>query len=108
MVMRLVAMSRAGKCSWPATRVALVYMLVQCLMMWILPLFPAQPIPSTEERDRAQPLTDGPESLVRWLHSRSFDRSSRDPKHQDIPLVPGPDVSAHIKIGTRQVWSGVE
>lgn len=42
--MRLVAMSRAGKCSWPATRVALVYMLVQCLMMWILPLFPAQPM----------------------------------------------------------------
>ncbi len=42
--MRLVAMGRAGKCSWPATRVALVYMLIDCLMMWILPLFKAQPM----------------------------------------------------------------
>ena len=41
--MRLVAMGRAGRCSWPATRVALVYMLAECLMIWILPLFPAQP-----------------------------------------------------------------
>ena len=41
--MRLVAMNRAGRCSWPATRVAIVYTLLVCLMIWILPLFPAQP-----------------------------------------------------------------
>jgi hypothetical protein len=40
---RLVTMGRAGRISWPATRVAAVYMLLQCLMVWILPLFPAQP-----------------------------------------------------------------
>ena len=39
---RLVALGRAGRTSWPTTRVAAVYMLVECLMAWILPLFPAQ------------------------------------------------------------------
>jgi hypothetical protein len=40
---RLVALGRAGRTSWPTTRVAAVYILVECLMVWILPLFPAQP-----------------------------------------------------------------
>ncbi len=40
---RLVTMARAGRISWPATRMALVYMAFVCLMVWILPLFPAQP-----------------------------------------------------------------
>jgi len=40
---RLVSMGRAGRVSWPATRVALVYMGIECLMIWILPLFPARP-----------------------------------------------------------------
>ncbi|HZV35825.1 MAG TPA: hypothetical protein VFB72_14715 [Verrucomicrobiae bacterium] len=40
---RLVTMGRAARISWPATRVAAVYMMLQCLMVWILPLFPAQP-----------------------------------------------------------------
>jgi hypothetical protein len=40
---RLVTMGRAGRISWPATRVALVYTGIYCLMIWILPLFPAQP-----------------------------------------------------------------
>jgi hypothetical protein len=40
---RLVTMGRAGRTSWPATRMALVYMVFVCLMAWILPLFPAQP-----------------------------------------------------------------
>ena len=40
---RLVAMGRAGRTSWPATRMAVVYMIFVCLMAWILPLFPAQP-----------------------------------------------------------------
>ncbi len=42
--MRLVATGWAGKCSWPATRVAAVYMMVVCGMVWILPLFPGQPM----------------------------------------------------------------
>ncbi|PWU08859.1 MAG: hypothetical protein C5B50_28685 [Verrucomicrobia bacterium] len=40
---RLVALSRAGRTTWPATRIAAVYMIFVCLMLWILPLFPAQP-----------------------------------------------------------------
>jgi len=38
-----IALGRAGRISWPLTRVAAVYLLVECLMIWILPLFPAQP-----------------------------------------------------------------
>ncbi len=40
---RLVTMSRASRSSWPATRAALVFLGMMCLMVWILPLFPAQP-----------------------------------------------------------------
>jgi hypothetical protein len=40
---RLVTMARAGRISWPATRTAAVYLIATCLMIWILPLFPAQP-----------------------------------------------------------------
>jgi hypothetical protein len=40
---RLVALSCAGRISWPATRVAVVYMVFLCVMDWILMLFPAQP-----------------------------------------------------------------
>jgi hypothetical protein len=40
---RLVTMGRAGRTTWPATRTAAVYLIVVCLMVWILPLFPAQP-----------------------------------------------------------------
>jgi len=40
---RLVALSCAGRISWPATRVAAVYMGFMCVMDWILVLFPAQP-----------------------------------------------------------------
>jgi hypothetical protein len=43
MPFRLVALGRAGRISWPATRIAAVYMGFVCLMVWILPLFPAQP-----------------------------------------------------------------
>lgn len=41
--LRLVTMGRAGRSSWPATRTAAVYMLLVCLLIWVLPLFPAQP-----------------------------------------------------------------
>ena len=40
---RLVMMGRAARTSWPATRMALVYLVFSCAMSWILPLFPAQP-----------------------------------------------------------------
>jgi hypothetical protein len=40
---RLVSLGRAGRTSWATTRVAAVCLLVQCLLLWILPLFPAQP-----------------------------------------------------------------
>jgi hypothetical protein len=40
---RLVALSCAGRISWPATRIAAVYMVFMCVMDWILMQFPAQP-----------------------------------------------------------------
>ena len=40
---RLVALGRAGRISWPATRASAVFILLECLLIWILPLFPAQP-----------------------------------------------------------------
>jgi len=38
---RLVALSVAGRISWPATRAAAVYLVLQGMMTWVLPLFPA-------------------------------------------------------------------
>jgi hypothetical protein len=40
---RLVALSLAGRISWPATRVASVYIVFLCGMDWILGLFPGEP-----------------------------------------------------------------
>jgi hypothetical protein len=40
---RVVALAVAGRISWPATRAAAVYVVLQGAMTWILPLFPAQP-----------------------------------------------------------------
>lgn len=40
---RFIALSCAGRISWPATRVAAVYMTFMCVMDWILMLFPAHP-----------------------------------------------------------------
>jgi len=40
---RLVALGRAGRLSWPATRAAAVFLALDGLMIWTLPLFPAQP-----------------------------------------------------------------
>lgn len=40
---RFVALSCAGRISWPATRIAGVYMTFTCVMDWILMLFPAHP-----------------------------------------------------------------
>jgi hypothetical protein len=40
---RFVALSCAGRVSWPATRVAAVYMGLLCGVDWILTLFPAHP-----------------------------------------------------------------
>lgn len=41
--MYLVATARASKLRWAATGAAAVYMGIMCAMVWILPLFPAQP-----------------------------------------------------------------
>jgi hypothetical protein len=40
----MIAPARAGKMRWPATAVAATYMLLTLAMMWILPLFKAQPM----------------------------------------------------------------
>lgn len=40
----LFAIARAGQMRWPATCAALVYTIVSLAMMWVLPLFPAQPM----------------------------------------------------------------
>jgi hypothetical protein len=39
----LVAVSRASTSKWGATRMAIVYTILMALMVWILPLFPAEP-----------------------------------------------------------------
>jgi hypothetical protein len=40
----LVGAARASRLRWPATSIAAVYMLVTAAMVWILPLFPAEPL----------------------------------------------------------------
>jgi hypothetical protein len=40
---RLVAVSCAGRISWPATRAAAIFMGLLCAVDWILALFPARP-----------------------------------------------------------------
>lgn len=40
----LVALARASRLSWPATTIAGIYMGLMCAAVWILPLFPAQPM----------------------------------------------------------------
>jgi hypothetical protein len=42
-VFRLVALGRASRAPWAATRLSFVYLGIVCGMIWILPLFPAQP-----------------------------------------------------------------
>jgi hypothetical protein len=37
-------MGRASKLAWPATTIAAIYMGLMCAAVWILPLFPAQPM----------------------------------------------------------------
>jgi uncharacterized integral membrane protein len=40
----LMAMGRALSDGWSATRTALVYMIVVCVMVWLLPMFSARPL----------------------------------------------------------------
>ena len=40
----LVGAARASQLRWPATTIAGIYMLVTAAMVWILPLFPAEPL----------------------------------------------------------------
>jgi hypothetical protein len=53
----LVAAGRAGRVRYPATAVALVYMAVTLVMIWLLQLFPAEPklAPITHPIDRMTP-----------------------------------------------------
>jgi hypothetical protein len=39
----LIAFARASRLSWPATRIAVVYMLITMVSMWVLQLVPATP-----------------------------------------------------------------
>ncbi|HZJ01082.1 MAG TPA: hypothetical protein VFD22_10515 [Gemmatimonadaceae bacterium] len=39
----LVAFARASRLSWPATRIAVLYMLITMVSIWVLQLFPATP-----------------------------------------------------------------
>ena len=39
----LVAFARASRLPWPATRVAIIYMLITMIAIWLLQLFPATP-----------------------------------------------------------------
>ena len=41
---RLVALSIAGRTSWPATKVVAIYMGMTCVIDWVLGLFPATPL----------------------------------------------------------------
>ncbi len=53
----LFAVGRAARLRWPATWTALVYMGVTLVMMWVLPLFPAEPLlaPILRNVDRMVP-----------------------------------------------------
>ncbi|HSI12372.1 MAG TPA: hypothetical protein VK961_10025 [Chthoniobacter sp.] len=42
-VFRFVTLGVAGRITWPATRAAAVFIAIQCLATWILPLFSAHP-----------------------------------------------------------------
>ena len=53
----LFAVGRAGRLRWPATWAAVVYTGVTLVMMWVLPLFPAEPLlaPILRNVDRMVP-----------------------------------------------------
>ncbi len=53
----LFAVARAGRLRWPATWAAVVYTGVTLVMMWVLPLFPAEPLlaPILRDVDRMVP-----------------------------------------------------
>jgi hypothetical protein len=53
----LFAVARAGRLRWPATWAAVVYMGMTLVMMWVLPLFPAEPLlaPILRNVDRMVP-----------------------------------------------------
>ena len=61
----LVGAARASRTEWPATTVAIVYAALQLVMLWVLPLFPGQPLlgPIFVQIDRFMP-PDFPLMLV--------------------------------------------
>lgn len=75
----LLIASRASQTHWAATRAALVYTLVFCAMVWLLPLFPARPLtaPIHNPTDRMMPPTFPlllvlPAFVMDWLRSAAF------------------------------------
>ena len=78
----LVAFGRASRASWPATRIAIAYMAISILFMWILQLFPATPklAPIYREVTHMVPppfpaLLVFPALAIDWLMLRNRDRS---------------------------------
>src|SRR5687768_16346975 len=73
----LVAAARASRLRWAATLTAAFYMLITLAMVWILPLFPAQPMlgPIDNPVDHMVPplfplLLIVPAAAVDWLLQR--------------------------------------
>jgi hypothetical protein len=78
----LVAFGRASRVSWPATRIALAYMAMAILFMWILQLFPATPklAPIYREVTHMVPppfpaLLVFPALVIDWLMLRNRNRN---------------------------------
>jgi hypothetical protein len=80
----LVAVARSSRLRWAATLTCAFYMLIACAMVWILPLFPAQPMlgPINNPVDHMVPplfplLLIVPAVAVDWLLQRRPEKRSR-------------------------------
>jgi hypothetical protein len=81
----LVSAARASVTRWPATTAALVYTAMMLFMLWLLPLFPGQPLlgPIFIQVDRFMPpdfplLLVVPALAIDWLIQRRRDGRGRD------------------------------
>ncbi|HYO11599.1 MAG TPA: hypothetical protein VE685_00200 [Thermoanaerobaculia bacterium] len=77
----LAAVARSSRLRWAATITAAFYMLLVCAMVWILPLFPAQPLlgPINNPVDRMVPppfpfLLIVPAAGIDWILQRREDK----------------------------------
>jgi hypothetical protein len=87
----LVAVARSSRLRWSATLTSAFYMLIACAMVWILPLFPAQPMlgPINTPVDHMVPplfplLLIVPAAAVDWLLQR---RESKNAGWLDAVLI---------------------